>query len=102
MNLIPLSVLRDACAKQLGLVKAEWPGGIPLTQEAVKRAVELELDIDWLASNLLRPVTYAEYAQVREKADAEYEKAEQSAYAKYEKVIGLKLLALLRLKKNWK
>jgi len=51
--MIPLDRLMGACKDQLDIVLKEWPDGIPLTEEAAERALELKLDIDWAADNLL-------------------------------------------------
>ena len=43
---------RNACKDQVAIVKREWGDTIPLTRENLRRAVELQLDLDWLVANL--------------------------------------------------
>lgn len=71
---IQLSQLVGACKDQFDIVRAEWPNGIPLTEEALRRAIQLRLDVDWAASRLLSTPALAEYERVRHSAWAEYER----------------------------
>jgi hypothetical protein len=42
-----------ACSDQIEIVQREWGDAAPLTRENLLRAVELRLDLDWLADELL-------------------------------------------------
>ena len=46
LMVLPLSWLVGACEQQLSLLTKEWPNGIPLTEAAAARAIELNLDVD--------------------------------------------------------
>ena len=52
---ITADMLREhnACQGQVKRFEAEWPDGVRVTLKACKRAVELGLDLDWAAENLL-------------------------------------------------
>lgn len=65
MNVIPLSSLNGACARQLDIVWREWPDGIPVTRHAAQRAVELGLELDWAARRLLTPPGYRVFREDR-------------------------------------
>jgi hypothetical protein len=43
----------NACSEQVEVFAKEWPDGIEVTQDSVDRAVELDLDIGWLAVTIL-------------------------------------------------
>jgi hypothetical protein len=86
MKIIPLALLRKkrACQEQLSLVESEWPQGIPLTQETAERFLKLELDIEWVANNLLTEQEQVEYERIAQPASAEYLRIIKPAWAKYE------------------
>ena len=79
----------DACKEQVDTFKAEWPKGTLPTEKALLRAVELGLDIDWLAGHYLTVPALAEYERVRRvraQAWAEYERVTAQALAEYQRV----------------
>lgn len=61
---ISLDFLAGACHWQADIVRAEWPNGIPLTDEAADRAAELGLNIEWAAHRLLRGESLAEFERL--------------------------------------
>ena len=44
---------KNACENQVAIFEKEWPDGVEITVEAILRAIELGLDIDWFADNFL-------------------------------------------------
>ena len=76
----------DACKEQVDTFKAEWPKGTLPTEKALLRAVELGLDIDWLAGHYLTAPALAEYERVTAQAWAEYERVTAPALAEYQRV----------------
>ena len=55
----------NACEEQVVIFEAEWPDGADITAENILRAVELELDFDWLAPHVLSASGYAAYEEAR-------------------------------------
>ena len=84
--ILPLKVLRAACAAQLLIVRREWPQGVPLTPLTAQRAVELGLDLEWIADHLLDAPAWADYTRITAKAKAEYDRVTAKALAKYTRV----------------
>ena len=84
--ILPLKVLRAACASQRSIVRREWPLGVPLTPLTAQRAVELGLDLEWIADHLLDAPAWADYTRVTAKAWANYDRATAKALAKYTRV----------------
>ena len=84
--ILPLEALSDACASQLLIVRREWPQGVPLTPLTAQRAVELGLDLEWIADHLLDAPAWADYTRITAKAKAEYERATAPAWADYTRV----------------
>ena len=74
-----------ATCEQVQTFAREWPDGAEVTPESVARAVELKLDIDWLACRVLKGKALAEYKRVRASALAEYERVRASALAAYKR-----------------
>lgn len=117
MKTITLDRLAGACQEQLALVRKEWPDGIPLTEASALRAVEVGLDLDWLAWRLLTPealvkyemakvapwadykrvttAAWADFERAKVAALAEYDRVENSASAAFERAKAMTLLALL-------
>lgn len=100
MTRIPLSALDGACDEQLDLVRAAWPDGVPLTEEAAEWCVEHHIDLGWAANLLLSLAARADYELVMAPARAEYERAEygqvRAARNKYMRVRAAALLRMLR------
>lgn len=44
------------CAPQREIVEQEWPNGIPLNEETIKRALDLKLNILWIGAHLPEPL----------------------------------------------
>jgi hypothetical protein len=57
---ITVEMLKEnrACKAQLAIFEKEWPDGVELTRDAVLRALELNLDLDWTAGMLLTDLVY--------------------------------------------
>lgn len=52
---------RRACPEQVAIVEAEWADGAELTAANIRRAVELRLDLDWLAPRVLTALALRAY-----------------------------------------
>ena len=53
---------RRACAYQVAIVRKEWGDGeIELTETTLFRAAALQLNLDWLARNILLPTFWAKF-----------------------------------------
>ena len=89
MNLLTASFLskHKACSKQVEIFRKEWPNGATLTLKNALRAVELGLNLDWVAENLLPPKADAAYDKAWAKASAAYDKAMAEPYAAYAKAM---------------
>ena len=74
-----------ACTDQVAIFVAEWPDGAEVNEANVLRAVELHLDLDWLASAIFPAPIYAEYKRQRAPIDAEYERQLAPIDAEYER-----------------
>ena len=66
-----------ACAEQVDIFRQRWPSGVELTEENCFLAIELGLDIEWLAQEMFSEEdewdTYdqrTEAAQIQAKAEA--------------------------------
>jgi hypothetical protein len=44
---------RDACEEQVRIFEKEWPKGVKVTRKALRRAVELGLDLVWFEGEFL-------------------------------------------------
>ena len=55
MKLITEEMLEkyDACLREVKIFKKEWPDGARVTLKNARRAIELGLDVSWLANPLL-------------------------------------------------
>ena len=85
---LPLVALRKACKEQRAIAQKEWPDGIPLTEATAAKVVELDLDMDWIAANILTDGARAEYKRVSGAALAEYRRVSGAAHAEYQRVSG--------------
>ena len=90
--ILPLKVLRAACAAQRSIVRREWPQGVPLTPLTAARCVELGLDLEWIAGHLVDDLAWAEFERVRAPALAEYDRVTAKAWAEYDRVTAPALL----------
>ena len=75
----------EACPDQVDTFASEWPRGAEVTRENVDRAVELGLNVEWLAERVLDGNALAEYERVTAAALAEYDRARDAALAKYDR-----------------
>mgnify|MGYP001614485259 CR=1 FL=1 len=78
---IPISMLADACQLHRDIAVAEWPDGIPLTKEAIKRAITLDLDIEWTAC-LLSTKSKIVFENKRDAAWATYKVQRDQVWSK--------------------
>ena len=85
----------QACTEQVNLFATEWPSGCEVSEQNALRAIELGLDVDWLAKNVLTGDKLAEYDKVRDQAQAEYYKAYTSARAEYNKACAMAFVRLV-------
>jgi len=82
---ITKNMLKGACTDQLKAFITERPDGAKVTLKNCRRAAELKLDINWLASRVLTAPALAKYEKARASAWAEYGKVRAPTLAKYEK-----------------
>ena len=75
---------QGACSGQVEIVRREWPEGVPVTMAALRKALKLGLDAEWLLD--FGPVS----------ARAAYEKAEARALAAHDKAVAPALLAAIK------
>jgi hypothetical protein len=66
-----------ACEEQVARFEREWPQGANVTVQHCNRAVEIGLDLDWLAEHMLTATAWAAYKQA--KAPAFYEASRRRA-----------------------
>ena len=85
----------QACTEQVNLFATEWPEGCEVSEQNALRAIELGLDIDWLAKNVLTGDKLAEYEKVCAPAWAEYKKVRDQALAEYYKVCAMAFVRLV-------
>ena len=88
----------DACEEEIDLFASEWPQGCEVTDENALRAVELGIDVDWLARCALRqdhlraykkaiePHVLA-YQEIREPYRRAYQEAMEESSRAYETAI---------------
>ena len=50
-----------ACPEQIEVFKKQWPEGASITEANLLRAAELNLNLGWLATQILSPSLLAEY-----------------------------------------
>ena len=86
---------KQACPGQVEVFKAEWPEGVIVTEEALLRAVELGLDLEWFALHWLSASIEAEYKRQRAAIDAEYKRQRAPIYAEYKRQIAAILFAAI-------
>jgi hypothetical protein len=69
----------DACGDHVRVFRQEWPDGMGVTLENVRRAVVLRLDIEWASRCLLTPEEFAVYNKAMAQAITAYDKAMDQA-----------------------
>ena len=75
-----------ACKEDgIDVFAAEWPDGCNLTKKALLRAVEIGLDVDWFAREVLTGVALTEYDKRVALLWAEYDKRVAPLRAEYDK-----------------
>jgi len=82
---ITVEMLREygACSNQLDTFENEWPTGVEVTGETCLRAVELGLDVEWAAINLLPAPHWEAYQKATDSHWEAYEKATDSHWEAY-------------------
>jgi len=81
-----LKQLGGASCDEVQTFSREWPDGTDVTPESVARAVNLKLDIDWLARHVLKDKALAEYERVTDAALDEYDRVADVAWAECQRV----------------
>jgi len=63
-TLITAAMLRErkACEEQVEVFEREWPHGVALSEAALVRAAELELDLEWFVGEFFHAL-WLEYAR---------------------------------------
>jgi len=64
---------KDACNYQVTVFEKEWPDGAEITVEAILRAVELELDLDWFTRQFLPAPVRKVYNEAMTSAQRAYD-----------------------------
>jgi hypothetical protein len=64
---------RNACQDQIDTFAREWPEGVVISLAVLKRAAQLQLDLEWFAEWVLTVNFYADYKAKRASLDADYE-----------------------------
>ena len=100
MFIIPLEKLSRACRSQLDKVTHEWPDGIPLNEQTAERAVELKLDIDWAAAELLPSKVFVEYRNQLCKSASERDRKVQKEILEYQDTKALAMTEYQKIKKE--
>lgn len=86
------------CGDQFATVCAEWPNGIPISEASAMRAVNLELDLDWLAHRFLPTPKWVGYRRLRDAAWEEYERSRDAALAEQGRSVGAECAEYDRLR----
>jgi hypothetical protein len=77
-----------ACEEHLKIFMETFGESAELNEVNAAKAIKAGLDLDWLASHLLKPRALAEYERGTATALAEYERVTGPAWAEYERVTG--------------
>ena len=72
-----------ACTSQVDIFAAEWPKGVDITEEVLRRALALKLDLDWAAWHLLSEPARKAYEEAKAPALKAYEEAMDLAVKAY-------------------
>ena len=80
-----------ACKDELDIFTDEWPKGVKVTEESCLGAVELRLDIDWVAESFFPNTHWEAYR----KAIASHREAYHEAYIKSKAIEFAKQAALI-------
>ena len=78
-------VEHGACEDQRDVFAAEWPDGVELSEAALLRAADLELDLEWFAEKYFPAPLLAEYRRQEAPLLAEYRRQEAALRAEYER-----------------
>jgi len=74
---------RQACESQIAVFAEEWPKGVTVTRNSLLRAASLNLDVEWLAGQILKPPARKAYDEATAPAWKAYGKATASAWKAY-------------------
>ena len=74
-----------ACKEQVEIFRREWPDGAVVNRTNALRAVALELDVNWVALELLSGAALVQYRKAAGAADTQYRKAVDAAWSQYQK-----------------
>ena len=74
----------NACDSQVDIFAAEWPEGVDITEEVLRRALALDLNLDWAAWHLLPEPARKAYEEATAPARKAYEEAKAPAWKAYE------------------
>jgi len=75
---------RGACIEQVETFAAEWPDGTEIDAASLQRIIQLNLDIDWLASEILPAPAFKAYEAARATSLRAYVEATAPAFKAYE------------------
>ena len=78
---------KDACEDQVTIFEEEWPDGVEVTVEAILRAVELWLDIDWFVHQFLPAPVRKAYNEAMTSAQRAYDEVIAPAQKAYDEGI---------------
>ena len=78
---------QEGCKDEVKIFALEWPNGAELTPENLARAVDLDLNISWLARKMLKDRAWYGYCKDIAPAWNAHDKAIAPARADYRKAI---------------
>ena len=98
IKVVTLKWLRrhEACEDQVAIFTKEWGEKAELTEANLLRAVELHLNIDWLAGHFLTEPLRAELQRQRRLMQAEFERQVAFLRAEYRRQEALLLFSLIQ------
>ena len=81
MKRITVELLQEkgACSNQVAVFKKLWPRGIVPSLKAIRQAQKAELDLDWVARNLLSEPALKAYLEATAAACKAYNEATAAA-----------------------
>lgn len=80
---------KDACQGNIDIFCTEWPDGCEANRQNLERAIVLELDMTWFATNVLPEDKFAEYRKKTDLLFTEYNEKRAPFYAEYQEKFAL-------------
>ena len=77
----------SACWNQLSIFKAEWPYGCVVNEATIRRAIDLNLDVDWAVGNLASLDLQDKYYTIRTQAKDTFRQEIRKVETEYNEAI---------------